>query len=127
MSLCLTSAGVVKTLSLAAFTLAWTHSVEKIEWREDWRLTPQGLQLVEARVKGSGAGMEPPPGARLVDGWFQWRPTRAPMPEMLLGNSGAAGEWRLCHDGACRTLSKIFGHPIGANVTTLKACEQQRD
>ncbi|MFN5718862.1 MAG: DUF1850 domain-containing protein, partial [Bradyrhizobium sp.] len=26
MSLCLTSAGVVKTLQVAAFTLAWTHS-----------------------------------------------------------------------------------------------------
>jgi hypothetical protein len=34
----------------------------------------QGLELVQARVKGSGAGMEPPPEARLVDGWFQWQP-----------------------------------------------------
>ena len=76
LSLCLTSAGVVKTLSLAAFTLAWTHSVEKIDWQEDWRITPQGLELVQARVKGSGAGMEPPPEARLVDGWFQWQPKR---------------------------------------------------
>jgi len=31
---------------------------------------------VQARVKGFGAGMEPPAGARLVDGWFQWRPAR---------------------------------------------------
>jgi hypothetical protein len=125
LSLCLTSAGVVKTLSLAAFTLAWTHSVEKIEWQEDWRVTPQGLEVVQARVKGSGAGMEPPPEARLVDGWFQWQPSRPPMPELVLGNSGAAGEWRLCHDGNCRTLSEIFAHPIGANVTTLRACEQR--
>ena len=126
LSLCLTSAGVVKTLSLAAFTLAWTHSIEKIDWQEDWRVTPQGLELVQARVKGSGAGMEPPPEARLVDGWFQWQPKRAPMPEVVLGNSGAAGEWRLCHDGSCRTLSEIFGHPIGANVTTMRGCEPQR-
>ena len=118
LSLCLTSLGVVKTLSVAAFTLAWTHSVEKIDWQEDWRITPQGLELVQARVKGSGAGMEPPPEARLIDGWFQWQPKRAPMPEVVLGNSGAAGEWRLCHDGSCRTLSEIFEHPIGANVTT---------
>ena len=75
-SLCLISSGVVKTLSLAAFTLAWTHSVEKVEWQEDWRVTPAGLELVQARVKGSGAGMEPPPEARLVDGWFQWQPKR---------------------------------------------------
>ena len=122
LSLCLASAGVVKTLSIAAFTLAWTHSIEKVEWQEDWRVTPQRLELVQARVKGSGAGMEPPPDARLVNGWFQWRPKRAPMPQVLLGNSGAAGEWRLCRGGACRTLSEIFGHPVGANVTTMSVC-----
>jgi hypothetical protein len=121
-SLCLASAGVVKMLSVAAFTLMWTHSVEKVDWQEDWRVTPRGLELVQARVKGSGAGMEPPPEARLIDGWFQWRPARAPMPEVVLGNSGSAGEWRLCHDGNCRTLSEIFGHPIGANVTTMSVC-----
>jgi len=124
LSLCLASAGVVKALSLMAFTLVWAHSIEKVDWQEDWRVTPAGLQLVQARVKGSGAGMEPPPEARLVDGWFTWRPARAAMPEVALGNSGAAGEWRLCADGHCRTLSDIFGYPIGANVTTMRACER---
>jgi len=122
-SLCLASAGVVKTLSVAAFTLAWTHSIEKVEWQEDWRVTPEGLELVQARVKGSGAGMEPPAGARLIDGWFQWRPKRVPMPEVVLANSGAAGEWRLCDDGRCRTLSEIFERPVGADVTTMHACD----
>ena len=115
---------MVKTLSVAAFTLVWTHSIEKVDWQEDWRITRGGLELVQARVKGSGAGMEPPPDARLVDGWFQWQPKRAPMPRVVLGNSGAAGEWRLCSDGHCRTLSEIFGHPVGANVTTMSACER---
>jgi hypothetical protein len=109
-------------LPIAVFTLAWTHSIEKVEWQEDWRVTPAGLELAQARVKGSGAGMEPPPEARLIDGWFQWRPARAPMPEVMLGNSGAAGEWRLCHDGSCRTLSDIFGRPVGTDVTTMRAC-----
>jgi hypothetical protein len=122
LSLCLASAGVVKTLSIAAFTLAWTHSIEKVDWQEDWRITPKGLELVQARVKGSGAGMEPPAEARLIGGWFQWQPKRAPMPEVVLANSGAAGEWRLCRDGNCRTLSEILGHPIGANTTTMSAC-----
>jgi hypothetical protein len=123
LSLCLASAGVVKGLSIAAFTLAWTHSVEKVEWQEDW-VTAQGrLELVEARVKGSGAGMEPPPEARLVEGWFRWRPNRPPMPEVILGNSGAAGEWRLCADGKCRTLSEIFGHPVGTEATTMRVCQ----
>ena len=123
LSLCLASAGVVKTLSIAAFTLVWTHSIEKTEWQEDWLVTPAGLELVQARIKGFGAGMEPPPDARLVDGWFQWQPKRTPMPEVILGNSGAAGEWRLCDLGHCRTLSEIFGTPIGANVATMRACE----
>ncbi len=124
MSLCLVSSGVAKALQLAAFTLVWTHSIEKTEWQEDWRVTPQGLVLTEARVKGSGAGMEPSPEARLIDGWFKWQVKRPPMPALVLGNSGAAGEWRLCAAGSCRTLSDVFGHPIGANVTTLRACDQ---
>ena len=124
LSLCLASLGVVKTLSIAAFTLTWIHSIEKTEWQEDWRVTPAGLELVQARVKGFGAGMEPPSDARLIDGWFQWQPKRTPLPELALGNSGAAGEWRFCSDGKCRTLSEIFGHPIGVNVTTMSACER---
>jgi hypothetical protein len=124
LSLCLASAGGIKALAVAAFTLAWTHSVEKVEWQEDWRITAKGLELVEARVKGSGAGMEPPPEARLVDGWFQWQPKRI-LPELVLGNSGAAGEWRLCHDRGCKTLSEIFGHPVGANITTLRVCNDR--
>jgi hypothetical protein len=123
LSLCLISAGLTKTLALAAFTLVWTHSIEKVDWQEDWAITPAGLELVQARVKGSGAGMEPPPEARLVNGWFQWRPQRPLMPEVVLGNSGAAGEWRLCSDGRCRTLSEILDHPVGANVTIMRACD----
>ncbi|WP_375411688.1 DUF1850 domain-containing protein [uncultured Bradyrhizobium sp.] len=123
LSLCLAAAGIVKALSIAAFTLAWTHSIEKIEWQEDWRVGAQGLELVQARVKGSGAGMEPPADARLADGWFQWQPRRAAMPEVVLANSGAAGEWRLCTDGRCRTLSEIFGFRIGSNVSTMSACD----
>jgi hypothetical protein len=123
LSLCLASAGVVKSLALAAFTLAWTHSVENIEWQEDWRVSRAGLELAQARVKGSGAGMEPPPEARLVSGWFQWQPDRPPMPEVVLGHSGVAAEWRICSGGRCRTLSDILGHPIGANVITMRVCE----
>ncbi|MFO1109648.1 MAG: DUF1850 domain-containing protein [Bradyrhizobium sp.] len=124
LSLCLASAGAVKVLAVTAFTLAWTHSIEKVEWQEDWRVTPSGLELVEARVKGSGAGMEPPPEARLMQGWFRWKPVRPAMPGVTLGNSGTAGEWRLCARGKCRTLSEILGHPVGANVTTMRACRQ---
>lgn len=122
MSLCLLSAGVTKSLALAAFTLLWTHSIEKTAWQEDWRVGPDGLTLVAARIKGSGAGMEPPPEARLVDGWLQWQITRPPQNELLLADSGAAGEWRLCVDGRCQTLSAIVGDSHDAATTVLRAC-----
>ncbi|MFN5715897.1 MAG: DUF1850 domain-containing protein, partial [Bradyrhizobium sp.] len=91
--------------------------------QEDWLATPAGLTLQQARIKGSGAGMEPPPEAKLIGGWLQWSPPPVPRAEIVLGNSGAAGEWHLCHAGRCQTLSEIFGHPIGANVTTMSVCE----
>ena len=67
--------------------------------------------------------MEPAPEARLVDGWFQWQPRRQLTREVLLGNSGLAGEWRLCTDAYCAPLSEIFGHPVGPNVTAMSVCE----
>ena len=65
--LCLGLAGVVWAVH-PAFTLAWNHTIEKIRWEEDYRVTPDGLLLGEARVKGSGAGMEIPDDAGLRDG-----------------------------------------------------------
>jgi hypothetical protein len=95
-SLCVLGSEVLR-LAVTAFTLAWTHSVERTAWEEDWRVTPAGLQLVEARVQASGAGMEPPEGARLADGWWVYAPRRPPQPELLLAASGATGGgWTLC-------------------------------
>ena len=34
MSLCILAGGKVTALALSAFTLSWTHSVQKSEWRE---------------------------------------------------------------------------------------------
>jgi len=64
--LCLGLAGVVwAQLPVSSFTLAWDHTIEKIRWEEDYRVTEQGLVLEEARVRGNGAGMEIPEDARL--------------------------------------------------------------
>lgn len=38
-----------------ALTLAWTHSIEKIRWEEDYRATPAGVVLLEDRIQGTGA------------------------------------------------------------------------
>lgn len=109
MSLCLATAALALPLALQAFTLAWTHSVEKTEWRETWRVEGRELVLDEGRVRGSGAGMDPPEGAVLQDGWWVYRtaqktPLRVPL--LRLAVSGATGSgWRLCTPAAgCRDL-----------------------
>jgi len=111
--LCVIAGGKTVALAASAFTLAWTHSVEKTEWREAWRLTPAGLELVEARVKGSGAGIDPPAGAVLEDGWWVYAPAVAPLPRLALAASGAtASGWSLCARGTCMTLGAEPGEAV---------------
>src|SRR5690606_15190434 len=105
-------------MAVTAFTLGWTHSVQKSRWEEDWHITPAGLEIVEARVKGSGAGMEAPEGAVLEDGWWTYAPKIPPRAQVVLAASGATGEgWSLCAQGRCTVLGASAGEPI-----TLKAC-----
>jgi hypothetical protein len=121
-SLCLIAGGKATAIAATAFTLAWQHSVERTVWSETWRVAPEGLMLVEARVRGSGAGMDPGPGARLVDGWWVWAPDRPPLPELRLAASGATGGgWRLCAAGACRELAAGAGAPV-----VLRPCGDDR-
>ncbi|WP_295812741.1 DUF1850 domain-containing protein [uncultured Nitratireductor sp.] len=113
MSICVLAGGKALTLGAALFTLSWTHSVEKIRWEEDWRATPAGLEIVEARVRGSGAGMEPPSEAQLENGWWSYRPSLPPQAELALAASGATDSgWRLCAAGACHELGAEPGEPV---------------
>lgn len=122
MSLCILAAGKMVTFSVAAFTLSWTHSVERTRWEEDWKVTPIGLQLVEARVKGSGAGMEPPEDAVLKEGWWSYAPKIGPQRRVILAASGATGDgWTLCSVQGCRELGKGAGSTI-----VLEPCESTR-
>lgn len=111
--LCILLAAGLSALPAQDFTLSWTHSVEKTEWREAWRVTSQGLVATEARVKGSGAGMDPPEGSILKDGWWVWTPKLPPLPELVLAASGATGAgWTLCAAGQCRELGAQAGEAI---------------
>ena len=119
MSLCILAAGKTVTLSVAAFTLSWAHSVERSRWEEDWKVLPSGLPLVEARIKGSGAGMEPPEGALLRGGWWVYAPKVDPRRRVVLAASGATGAgWTLCSVQGCRELGKEAGGTI-----VLEPCE----
>lgn len=121
-ALCLTTGALTATLALSSFTLSWTHSIEKVEWREDWRVE-DGLLVPEAAwVRGSGAGMEPPADAVLVDGWWRYRPTLGPQEELVLARSRFAGDYRLCWDGGCRPLADIMPLPEQPGVTIVRSC-----
>lgn len=123
MSLCLAAASLLVPLMSDAVTLSWTHSVERTRWEEDWRARDGALALVEARVEGAGAGMEPPPDARLVDGFYVWRPQVPPIGELVLRRSGATEDWRICVAGACRSAGELL--PPDADPVVLRACDAQ--
>ena len=117
--LCILAAGKLTALAVTAFTLSWTHSVERVRWEEDWRLTPAGLEIVQSRVRGSGAGMEPPEHAHLEDGWWVYRPALPPREAVVLAASGAtSGGWQLCAGGRCVELGATAGDPV-----VVKRCD----
>lgn len=93
------------------FTLAWTHSIEKIRWEEDYRIEHAHLVLVEARVQGAGAGMEPSADAEFRHGWWHYRPALEPLSVLTLARSRSAGDHELCWDGRCRPLASVVGEP----------------
>lgn len=111
--ICLLSAGKTAVFAASAFTLSWTHSVEKTAWRESWTAGPEGLTVVEGRIEGSGAGMEPPPDAVLKGGVYVYTPTLPPIRELVLAASGATGAgWTFCPQGdGCLTLGADPGAP----------------
>lgn len=117
---CLLVGAIALHLGQGSFELGWQHSVEKTGWREIWRVENGTLRLMEAAVKGSGAGMEPGDDAQLLDGWWVWHPDLPPVASLTLAASGATqGGWQICHDGTCREIGKIQSDPI-----TVKACKE---
>lgn len=98
--------GLSWSMPAGEMILAWKHSIELQEWRETWRLDPGRLTLVEARVKGSGAGMEPGPGAQYENGWWIWHPMPPVEVRVLnLSRSGFVDDYTLCLDGTCRPMA----------------------
>lgn len=109
---CLGLAGaVLAQLPISHFTLAWNHTIEKVRWEEDYRVTEQGLVLEEARIRGNGAGMEIPDGAWLENGSWHYRSVLPPLQPMRLGRTPEAGDYQLCFDGQCHAMSQWLGAP----------------
>lgn len=123
--LCLGLAGAVwAELPTPAFTLAWTHTIEKIRWEEDYRVTTEGLVLGEARVKGSGAGMEIPDGAELRNGSWHYQRQLPPLQPLRVGRTPEAGDYQLCFNQRCRPMSDWLGPPQASQpALELWSCE----
>ncbi len=122
-ALCIASASGIAKIAVTAFTLSWTHSVEKTRWEEDWRVTPAGLEIIEARVEGSGAGMDPPDGSRFDGKFWRWKPPLKPLPELALRRSDAVPQgWTFCAEGRCRPIADAAEK---ADIVRLSPCLEQ--
>ncbi|MGB6115452.1 MAG: DUF1850 domain-containing protein [Comamonas sp.] len=114
-------------VSAEHFTLAWTHSIEKQRWEEDYAVLPgqpPRLQALAARIRGSGAGMEPPDDAVFVDGWYVYHPATWPTTPLRLTRSEFTADFDLCIDGRCRTMARHL--PSDHGITLLSPCTRPR-
>ncbi len=121
------NAGPSVFVPVSKFTLAWTHSIEKVRWEEDYAVWPSKtagappvLVAVAARVRGSGAGMEPPPDAQLTHGWYEYKPTQRYPAELRLTRSGFTADYDWCTSGTCRTMGELLA--TNGGVTVLTPC-----
>jgi hypothetical protein len=120
--LCLAAGAVSAVLAIDGFTLAWMHSIEKIRWEEDWRVQGKALVITEVRIRGSGAGMEPPPGAVLSNGVWHYRPALPSQKMLRLTHSPYTSGYELCVEGRCRALADHLPEIDNNAVIELREC-----
>ena len=118
---------VVQVLPTDRMTLTWMHSVEKRPWEEDYRVFGDALVIDEARVKTSGAGMDPPPDAIWEAGWWRYRPTTGVLSELVVANSEHAAGYTLCWGGVCRALSELVGANAFVRIAARACLPQTHD
>jgi hypothetical protein len=121
MPLCLAAGAVTAALAVESFSLAWTHSIEKLRWEEDWRIEKRMLLITEARIRGTGAGMEPPTDAVLKDGAWHYKPS-ARLTQLRLAHSPYTTGYELCIEGTCRPLAGYLPGAENLSTIVLEAC-----
>jgi hypothetical protein len=121
-AICLAAGEAHARIPATHFTLAWQHTIERIDWEEDYLVAGDWLFLSAARVRGSGAGMDPGPGAVWIDGAWTYPPRVRWFRELTLARSEFGADHRLCLDGRCRPLAHWV--PL-ASPTTIAPCAAQ--
>jgi hypothetical protein len=119
--ICLVAGLLVAALD-DSITLAWTHSIQKIVWEEDYRREGAALRLTEARVRGTGAGMEPPQNATLKQGVWHYVPALPALPSVQLRHSPHTEGYRVCSGDRCRPLTEWLPGLPDETVMTLLPC-----
>ncbi len=109
-----------------AITLRWTHSVQKTVWEEDYRLQGGALELTEARVSSTGAGMEPPAGALLREGTWHYKPSLPLLPVIALRHSPYVAPYILCSREQCKTVVEWLPSLPENVVMELVPCAPQQ-
>lgn len=120
--ICLAAGMLAATLQMSSFTLAWTHSIEKIRWEEDYRVVAGLLVLEEARIRGSGAGMEPPADAQLRNGIWHYKPQLPPLERLRLTHSPYTAGYEICSADGCQQLTAILGGLPEFALVEVSAC-----
>jgi len=120
--LCLAAGAVAASLAVESFTLTWIHSIEKIRWEEDWRIDGHTLVIDAARLRGSGAGMEPPAGAVLQDGVWHYRPPLPPQAALRLTHSPYTTGYTLCTPVLCAPLADHLPGIDNNAVIEIREC-----
>ena len=118
--LCLTAPDYAVRVPADRFTLVWQHSIEKIDWEEDYVVAGRWLYLSGARIRGTGAGMEPPEDAVRVGGIYTYRPAQRWFPSLNLARSNVVQDYRLCIDGRCAPMATWI--PVSAGATVVLPC-----
>jgi hypothetical protein len=125
LALCLVAGEFHAEIPVHQFTLSWQHSIEKIDWEEDYVVAGDWLYLSSARIRGSGAGMEPPPGSFFYKGVWHYQPAPAMRwtQNLLLTRSEFARDYDICINGQCKPMSHWV--PVSAGNTSAKPCKVQ--
>lgn len=124
LAVCLFAGALQVAVPTRQFTLSWRHTVEKVLWEEDYVVANDGLLIVGARIRGSGAGMEPPADAVLTQGVWTYTPQDRWRREVILARSEFGADYQLCINGHCEPVSSWLPGP--PQTTTLRACSVQR-